>query len=308
MGENGFLQQLKQRRVIRAALLYVALAWVALQAADLLAGAGIISEQLVRGLILVAVIGFPFTVISSWFLDSPWRGKKSLAVAGDLVIIVAITIAAGLFAWQQWFPTFNRPIIALQGIVATDTRDTTQHVADRIARNLKTILAVRPEVRVLESGEDGVDVDYRVVGTMAQGESAGRLTIQLLDSDNKLVWGETFERTTGDEHQLMHRVQSGLYANLPLPEEALVDATRLVSSCSSLAERDSLIRRARMKFDEIDKSSPQLRPVAQQIALQYLNDADALCPGWPDIESIRLKHTVEQACLQQPTLNLPECN
>ena len=52
-----FLTELRKRRVIRAALIYVALLWIALQAADLLAGAGMIPEQLVRWLILLGVIG-----------------------------------------------------------------------------------------------------------------------------------------------------------------------------------------------------------------------------------------------------------
>lgn len=293
MSEDGFLEQLKQRRVIRAALLYVALAWVALQAADLLAGAGIISEQLVRALILVAVVGFPIIVVASWFLDSPWRDKKSLAVAGDLVIIVAITAAAGLFAWQQWFASFVRPSIAIHGIEATDTRDDTLEIAGRLARDLRTLLAMRPEIRVLELGESSPDLDFRVSGTMAQGGSSVRLTIQLLDGERSLVWGETFEDNPDDEVQLLNRVQSELYGRLPLPADAFDAARDLVAACESLAERDLLVTQARIKFEEIDELPPPQRPVAQQLAMQHLADADALCPGWPDTRLLRMMNTLE---------------
>ncbi len=279
--------------MIRAALLYVALAWVALQAADLLAGAGIIGEQLVRGLILVAVIGFPIVVVASWFLDSPWRDKKSLAVAGDLVIIVAIMVAAGLFAWQQWFASFVRPSVTVHAIEATDTREDTRQLAGRFARNLHIVLAMRSELRVLEFGEPVENADYRISGTMAQGGSIVRLTLQLFDSNGSLVWGETFEDNPDDEIQLMNRVQSEFYGNLPLPAEAFTLARDLVAACNSLAERDSLITQAAQKFDAVDELPPPQRPVAQQLAMQHLADAETLCPGWPDTRLLRMMNTLE---------------
>ena len=102
MTKKSVFTQLKERRVIRAALIYVALLWAALQVADLLAEAGFISAQLVRWLILLGAVGLPLTLLASWFLDTPWKQRKWIAVTGDLVIIVAIGLAAALFAGQQW--------------------------------------------------------------------------------------------------------------------------------------------------------------------------------------------------------------
>jgi len=45
LNQQSLFAQLKERRVIRAAIIYVALLWVALQAADLLAGAGMLSDR-----------------------------------------------------------------------------------------------------------------------------------------------------------------------------------------------------------------------------------------------------------------------
>lgn len=65
MNLGEVFQELKKRRVIRTAVIYVALLWVVLQAADLFASADIISEDAVRWLIAVGVIGLPLVLAGS---------------------------------------------------------------------------------------------------------------------------------------------------------------------------------------------------------------------------------------------------
>lgn len=290
---NRILAELKDRRVIRATLMYVALAWVAFQAADLLAGAELISERTVRWLIIISAVGFPIMLLGSWFLESPWRESKRLAVAGDIVIIIAIGIAAFLFAWQQWFVSFARPSLVVQALVATDTRDETQWLAERISRNLRTLLATRPELRVLEMGGASANADYRVAGTLARRDSTVRATVQLFESGDDLLWSDSFEGQLTDEKSLLNRIQSELWSRLPLAKDAMMYANKLVAMCESLAERDVLIARAQNKFDEMDALPPPRRPIAQQLAMQYLSEADAICPGWPDTELLRLDNTLQ---------------
>ena len=97
-----------------------ATAYVALQVANIFEEAGFVSAQFVRGLILLGVGGLIVTILASWFLETPWKQKKWISVAGDVVIIVAVTLAAALFAWQQWFTSFSRPTVAVLKIEATD--------------------------------------------------------------------------------------------------------------------------------------------------------------------------------------------
>jgi len=126
---RNFYEQLKRRRVIRAAVIYAALLWALLQVVDLLAEAELVSESVVRWMILLGVVGFPLMLIGSWFVESPWKKRRWTSIAGDLLIIVAIAVAAVLFAWQQWFQTFARPIVAVMAIEATDTRADTADLA-----------------------------------------------------------------------------------------------------------------------------------------------------------------------------------
>ena len=76
MSNRSFWDNLKERRVIRTTLLYVALLWVVLQAADLFADAGLISEQLVRWVILIGAAGLPVAIVASWFFEAPWKERR----------------------------------------------------------------------------------------------------------------------------------------------------------------------------------------------------------------------------------------
>ncbi len=238
--------QLRKRRVIRASLIYLALVWAVLQAADLFAGADIIREATVRWLIIAAVAGFPIVVLASWFLESPWRGRRGTAIAGDVVVIVAIGVAAALFAWQQWLGSFTRPTVAVLPIEATDTREETKDLADHLTRRFRAILAMRPEVRVTESRSamhaslTGLDVaakagalgaDYLLSGTLSRDEQRLRLSLQLFSSTGSRLWSDSFESPMFLQAQLQKWVLDELWPQLPLDAAALKSAKELVANC-----------------------------------------------------------------------------
>ncbi|HSM31901.1 MAG TPA: hypothetical protein VK854_14480 [Woeseiaceae bacterium] len=239
-------KQLRERRVIRASLIYLALAWAALQAADLFAGADIIREATVRWLIVAAAAGFPLVVLASWFLESPWRERRWTGIAGDVVVIVAIGAAAALFAWQQWFMSFTRPTVAVLPIEATDTREETRDLADHLTKRFRTILSVRPEVRVTESRSamhpalTGLDLaakaaalgaDYLLSGTLSRNEQRLRLTLQLFDDGGERLWSDSFESPLFLQAQLQEWVLDALWPQLPLDPGALDAAKNLVANC-----------------------------------------------------------------------------
>jgi TolB-like protein len=243
---HDLYNQLRERRVIRASLIYIALVWAALQAADLFAGADIIRESTVRWLIVAGAAGFPIVVLASWFLESPWRERRWTAVAGDVVVIVAIGVAAALFAWQQWFGSFTRPTVAVLPFEATDTREDTNDLADHLAKRFRTILAMRPEVRVTESRSamhpsltgldlaakaDALGAEYLLSGTLSRGEQRLRLSLQLYASGGERLWSDSFESPVFLQAQLQEWVLDALWPQLPLEPGALESAKELVANC-----------------------------------------------------------------------------
>ncbi|MCZ6717105.1 MAG: hypothetical protein O6946_08580, partial [Gammaproteobacteria bacterium] len=56
--------------------LYAAGVWLALQVADLLAQAGLVSDDFVRWMILLGLIFSPVTLALTWFFEHPWHGRS----------------------------------------------------------------------------------------------------------------------------------------------------------------------------------------------------------------------------------------
>jgi TolB-like protein len=70
---TGFLRELKRRRVLRTASLYVVGAWIALQVVEVLAEAGL-PPSAMRDLLIVLSFGFPIALIIGWFFDITAEG------------------------------------------------------------------------------------------------------------------------------------------------------------------------------------------------------------------------------------------
>jgi TolB-like protein len=329
LSDKSLLAQLKERRVIRATLIYIALLWVALQAADLLAGAGMLSAQWVRWLILIGVAGLPVTILASWFLESPWKERRWTAVAGDLVIIIAIVVAAALFAWQQWFTSFTRPTVAILKIEATDTRDDSEDLAAHLAQRFRSALATRPELRVIELNSslhpdlDGqplsekaamLGADFMLAGTVAQNGSEVRLNVQLYSTDGSLLHSETFEDSLLDQAQLQNRVIVDFWPYLPLPEKGLATVRNMVASCKYPNDRDAVLAIAAVdNGDETTDLAPffaafedagMLQLAQSRLLFEHLTRA--LAARRPVLQPIAMQHlaAAETLCPELPDVGL----
>ncbi len=251
--------------MIRAAVIYAALLWALLQVADLLAEAEIVSGSVVRWMILLGVVGFPLTLIGSWFVESPWKKRRWTSIAGDLLIIVAIAVAAVLFAWQQWFQTFARPIVAVMAIEATDTREDTADLADHLTKRIRMILATRIEIKVVEINSSIhpalatlslaektslLGAEYVLTGTLSRGGQDIRLSIQLYNREGELVWGERFEDRLIDQAQLQNRVLTELWPKLATDADALVAIRQIITECDYPADGDAILALARFAHQE----------------------------------------------------------
>jgi len=243
---QNFYQQLRQRRVIRSAVVYVALVWGALQVADLLADSGFLSDDLVRVLIIAALVGLPLILISSWFFEAPWRRRKGLSIAGDVLVMLAIAAGVLLFAWQQYFASFARPTLAITAIEATDARSDSQAFGPYLAGRLRAVLAMQPELTVIELTSSlrpelmvlgvgdkarALAADYVLAGTLNQRDDLLLINLQLHDRSGQLMWSEGFEDRLLDLGDLAGRMLEAVWAQLPLPEDGLATARSQIADC-----------------------------------------------------------------------------
>jgi TolB-like protein len=343
---SNFYGQLRKRRVIRTAVVYAALVWGSLQVADLLADARFISDALVQGLIIAALVGFPLTLMLSWFFEAPWRQRKGLSVFGDVAVILAIAIGVFLVAWQQYFVSFTRPTLAITLIEATDARADSEALGPYLAGRIRMALATRPELAVSELSSSlrpqlerlgaaekarALAADFILSGTLNQGPGVLRVSLQLYDGEGELVWSEGFEDRLLDLGELEVRILHALWAELPLPAEALAATQGLMADCeyppqaeairelvraedgqlepdlavarlTELIEQHEdngllLMARARAYFTQREDAAPPRKPVLNNLGLQDLKRLSDRCPGFP-VGALLVLHNNRMALLK----------
>ena len=74
MNIKRILAQLQQRRVTRVAAIYAAVAWALLQVADVMFPIIGLGDNAVTMVLLLALVGFPLSLVSSWIFDLTSEG------------------------------------------------------------------------------------------------------------------------------------------------------------------------------------------------------------------------------------------
>lgn len=109
----SFLEELRQRKVVRVATGYVVAAWIAIQGASIALPAFDAPPWVLRVFILLFVLGFPLALTLSWALDVTSEGittsprSQSDKIMGLLVLLL---IAAGI-GWYYWKPPQIAPVV-----------------------------------------------------------------------------------------------------------------------------------------------------------------------------------------------------
>ncbi len=252
-------KQLQNRRVIRAAVVYLAVFWLLLQVADVVSETDLVSEEFVRWLIIGGMILFPVVLILSWFFEHPWHQRETLSMIGDLALLTTVTVAAGLLAWQQWNKTFTRPVIAVLTFEPTDTQPGTIEMTHHLAQQFRMLLASLSEVRVIENESAWhaslaampmsekasiLGADYLVTGTINQTRRNIRLNVQLFDAEGQLLWNDRFRDRVIDQYRLQHAVMTALWDPLGLTEAELLRVFEILQSCEYPVDRDLILELA----------------------------------------------------------------
>lgn len=309
MDLKRFTGQLLQRRVFRAASMYLAAVWVLLQVADTLAGDGIIPEHWVQILILTGAVGLPFVLLGSWYLEAPWKAGGRVGTAGDIFIILAITAGVFLFARQQWFANVEPIDIAVGRIEATDLQPATQQIADHLQGRLAEFL----------DATDGAEL--QLSGTLARGGEVLRLTMRLTDTSGALLWSETFEEALVDIGELQQRLVGSLASDVASLQQRHTDAKYVLQACPYPASTDAILalvaadepesltphiesnadngllflEQSLRWYGDIDASPAREKPVLYSLAMDSLDKAAATCPDYHVIDDIRVAYTQLQA-------------
>ena len=75
-GPPSFLEELKRRKVVRAAAVYGAVVFVVIQVADIVFPALVFPEWTFPFVLVLCLLGFPLTLALSWSFDLTSQGVK----------------------------------------------------------------------------------------------------------------------------------------------------------------------------------------------------------------------------------------
>jgi TolB-like protein len=191
---GNFFAELNRRNVFRVAIVYVLVAWVLLQVADVLFPALTLPDWTVRLVAGLLILGFPLAILFAWAFELTPDGLKrekevprGQSITGQTarklnatvvwILLIAVTIfAVDKFVWQAEdsaapadvaAKTDDRSIAVLPFANMSDD-PANEYFSDGISEELLNLLAKVPELRVIGRTSSfqfkNKNEDLRVIG------------------------------------------------------------------------------------------------------------------------------------------------
>ena len=253
----SFLEELKRRRVVRVAIVYAAVAFGVLQAADVLVPALHLPEALSTAIAVLAILGFPIALVLAWAFDigpggvrraepaaggvagPGWVGRGTLVAAG-VPLLLGIGLGAGWFLRPMTQSPDDEGAASIAALpfesLSSSEEDGyfTDGIHDEILTQLSrigslrvisrtSVMPYRDSDRSLTQIAEALGARYILEGSVRRGGDQVRITAQLIDSrDDSHLWAETYDRSLDDvlaiQSEVATRIADALHATLT-PEE-----------------------------------------------------------------------------------------
>jgi TolB-like protein len=244
---RGFLRELKRRRVLHTASLYVVGAWIALQVVEVLSGAGL-PPSTMRNLLVLLSIGFPVALVFGWFFDiskegivktGPLKEGEQLPTLKffDHILMTGLLLVVAMDAYILSFPPPEEALpvstnvsqqrtIAVLGFEDIELAEGSDPIGDVFAGELRSSLTRTAGLRVLgpetskmlqQAGDTRLATAKELLVTaIVLGEvllEGGRLKVNTsligVPAGNEL-WSSSVEAPVGDAIE----IQQGLLKQL----------------------------------------------------------------------------------------------
>ena len=227
---SQLFQELKRRNVFRVAIAYLAVAWLILQAADIVLDNIAAPGWLMQAVMFFMVIGFPIAVIFAWAFEMTPEGIKkeaevdrSASIAQDTGkklnrVIIGVLAAAVVFLMVDKFVLDDQPTVngttdksvAVLPFVAMSRGPDDEYFADGLTEEILNSLTRVPELLVTArtsafhfKGQDlpipeiaaTLGVAHIVEGSVRREGPRLRITAQLIRAaDGFHLWSENYDR------------------------------------------------------------------------------------------------------------------
>ena len=321
----SLIAELKRRKVFKVSAAYVVVAWLAIQAVSIGFPAFDAPPWVLRVFILVALLGFPITVVMAWVFDITPEGVKLDAATNGSKRLFAIAILLTVLALAWYFygqPSFRKGDMATPqqaapsvptaspnslAVMAFDDLSPAHdqgYFSDGMSEEILNALARVKEMKVIGRSSSfsykGRNIDARQIGkelgvahlldgsVRRQGDML-RITATLVrTSDGEQEWSKAYDGTLADVFDLQESCARDIAVELKV---ALVagSGNRLVAKASDSPQAYALFVEAQTLVNRrVGDSLPR--------AIALLQQATALDPNFARAWS---KQAVAYAVLTQ---------
>jgi TolB-like protein len=296
----SLISELRKRKVITSAAIYVPSAWLVAEIAVFLADR-LGAPQWVGDVIAVLfVLGFPVTLLLAWLFDVTRDGVKR-ASPGTPLGIVAL-LASGLFlstsmyiAYQVFSGRMSEISVAILPLKTNAAVPAAQPyglgIADSLRSSLQQIRLFRVPARtsseaVIKAGLDipgiasKLDVHYVVEGTLEMVGQNLNISLSLIDESGNVQWSERFERATRDLFELQNDLVRAVALELGL-DETDADLQRNIRKPAPTQDMEAHRLFLQGKYINIIPGVP----MAESDAMEALKAARIRDPGYAAVQS-----------------------
>ncbi len=221
---GSFFDELKRRKVVRLAIVYAAVAFAVIEAADVIVPRLNIPDWTVTVLIVLVLLGFPIALALTWAFDITPRGvtRTGVLTTGEVVVVrrtpwlspaslMTVVVALAVGGTAGWVLRAgdraaasaagpgDRPSVAVLPFVNMSSDPEQEYFSDGMTEEILNALAKIPELRVAARTSafayKGANTDLRQVGrelgvnavlegSVRKEGEALRITAQLINVDD----------------------------------------------------------------------------------------------------------------------------
>lgn len=263
--------KLKRRNVFKVGVAYIVIAWLMLQVTDVVAPILELPSWVAKLVLLLLAIGLPVALILAWSFELTPEGIKREAESEsepdsgtgpdgrsslDYVIVGALLIALGYFAWQHdWGKSSAKVAVGdIQAIIVLPFEDLTSdpeqaHFVAGMHESLISALSKIESLRIISrtsarrfknssmsvteiAHEAGVDAV--VEGSVIRAGNTVRVSVRLIEAvTDRNLWNEHFDRELSDilslYSEVTQQIASEVRVTLTADEKIGISASHAVN-------------------------------------------------------------------------------
>lgn len=307
---NKFLEELRRRNVVRVAVGYLALAWLAIQLVNELGPILGMPDWFPRLVVGLLAVGFVIAVVLSWIYELTDQGIRTTSevdldaslrsVGGrklDFVIIGLLLLALGYFVWESRFAPVA-DAVDVRSIAVLPFQDLSpsgdqEHFADGMAEELLSVLSRLSGLRVagrtssfafkgrdlpLEAIAGELGVTHILEGSIRTSGQRFRIAARLVSAaDGFQVWSREFNGPMADVFSVQDQISAGVVEGLKVHfEDSGQEGLRPIPATANLEAYDEYLLG---RYHLARRTAESLQHAQQHFRAAIALDP-AYAPGW----------------------------